>query len=124
MTTTARKTTARKTAAAVPARAKKPQDHRPPATEQPPEVLRATVAGHEWEVPAAAIDDFELLDDLNSLDQHGDPTRMPSVLRRLLGDEQWHKAMDVLRDPTTGRVSVEAGGDFVMELIQALNPSS
>ena len=33
-------------------------------------------------------------------------------------------AMDALRDETTGRVSIEAGADFVAELMQELNPSS
>ena len=106
----------------VPDNVKNPQDHKAKATPAP-EVLTATVRGVEWSVPADALDDFELLDDLNALDQKGDATRLPAVLRRLLGD-QWRDAMDVLRDEGTGRVSVEAGAEFVMELMGALNPNS
>jgi hypothetical protein len=85
--------------------------------------VSAEVRGKTWVVPADALDDFELLDDLNALEQRADATRLPSVLRRLLGD-QWRDAMDVLRDKDTGRVSVEAGAEFVMELMGALNPNS
>ena len=105
----------------IPAGVKVPQD-RKPKDEPKPETLTAAVKGREWSVPSDALDDFELLDDLNALEQRGDVTRLPSVLRRLLG-EQWRDAMDVMRDETTGRVSVEAGSEFVMELMGALNPN-
>lgn len=116
MSTTAKKTT-------VPAGAKKPTDHQAKAEEAPAE-LRCTVQGREWVVPTEALDDFELLDDLNALDQHQNAARFPSVMRRLLGETQMREAMDALRDAETGRVSIEAGADFVAELMEALNPSS
>ena len=111
-----------KTKMAVPDGAKVPQD-RKPKDEPKPETLTAYVRGREWSVPADALDDFELLDDLNALEQKGDATRLPAVLRRLLG-EQWRDAMDVMRNTETGRVSVEAGSEFVMDLMGALNPNS
>ena len=105
----------------IPANAKKPADHK--AKDDGPKDIVATVAGREWTVPAGALDDFELLDDLNALEQREDGTRLPSILRRLLGD-QWRPAMDAIRDKETGRVSVEAGGEFVSTLLGALNPNS
>ena len=116
MTTTAKKTT-------VPAGAKKPTDRQAKAEDAPAE-LRCTVRGREWVVPTEALDDFELLDDFNALERHQNAARFPSILRRLLGDEQMREALDALRDETTGRVSIEAGADFVAELMQELNPSS
>ena len=101
---------------------KVPQD-RKPKDEPKPETLTAYVRGREWSVPADALDDFELLDDLNALEQKGDATRLPAVLRRLLG-EQWRDAMDVMRNTETGRVSIEAGSEFVMDVMGALNPNS
>ena len=114
-------TTAKKTA--VPAGVKKPTDHQAKAEDAPAE-LRCTLRGREWVVPADALDDFELLDDFNALEQHQNAARFPSILRRLLGNDQMRDAMDALRDETTGRVSIEAGADFVAELMQELNPSS
>lgn len=105
----------------VPAGAKKPADHKPKKVEG--EDIVATIAGKDWTVPADALDDFELLDDLNALEQRDDGTRLPSILRRLLG-EQWREAMDSIRDEASGRVSIEAGGEFVKELMEALNPNS
>lgn len=101
---------------------KVPQDRKPKG-ESRPQTLTAHVRGREWSVPADALDDFELLDDLNALEQRGDVTRLPSVLRRLLGD-QWRDAMEALRDESTGRVTVEAGSELVMDVMGALNPNS
>ena len=111
-----------KTKALAPKAAKQPQDHKPKA-ESKPETLTGHVRGRDWTVLTEALDDFELLDDLNALEQKGDPTRLPSVLRRLLG-EQWRDAMDAMRNTETGRVSIEAGSEFVMDLMGALNPNS
>lgn len=111
MTTTTEKT-------AVPATAKKPQDRKP----KDDGTMTVTVRGVELTVDREAFDDFELLDDLNAL-ENGSPQRLPSVLRRLVGD-QWGKVMDGLRDKDTGRVSAEAGAGFVGELMEALNPNS
>lgn len=106
----------------VPDGAKVPQDHKGKAGSGP-DTITATVRGVDFTVPRDALDDFELLDDLNALDQRGDATRLPSILRRLLGD-QWRAAMDLLRDERTGRISIESGGQFVSELMEELNPNS
>jgi hypothetical protein len=110
-------------AAAKAAGARTPQDHQAKKPVVPEGKLGATVRGKLWLVDEEALDDFELLDDLNALDQRSDPTRMPAVLRRLLQD-QWSEAMDVLRDKDTGRVTVEAGSQFVFDLMEELNPNS
>jgi hypothetical protein len=127
MATTTRKTAAKKTTAARSATAraaKAPQDHKPKA-ELDEGSVTVEVRGEKWTVQKEVMDDFELLDDLNALDQRDDATRMPSVLRRFLGDEQFTKAMDVLRkESKVGRVTIEAGSEFVWDLMAALNPNS
>lgn len=104
----------------VPATAKKPTDRKPKVDESAP--LTATVNGIEFTVDRDALDDFELVDDFARMDD-GDATRMPSVLRRLVGDEQYRKALDSCRGES-GRVTVEAGTDFVAALLGELDPNS
>lgn len=101
----------------VPADVKQPQDRKP----KDDGTLTATVRGVTVTVSKDAFDDFELLDDLNAL-ENGSPQRLPSVLRRLVGD-QWGKVMDGLRGDN-GRVSAEDGAGFVGELMEVLNPNS
>lgn len=105
-----------------PKGAKQPEDHKPKADEPKTKSRVVTVQGHEFEVAAEALDDFELLDDLAQLDSEGGIARMPSILRRLLGS-QAKTALDQLRDPSTGRVSIDAGTSFVNELMETLNPN-
>lgn len=105
----------------IPDGVKVPEDHK---AKQQNGVRTVEVRGKQWDIQEDVLDDFELLDDLNALDQRDDATRMPSVLRRLLGDAQWKQAMDLLRDPDTKRVGMKDGAEFVMELMGALNPNS
>ena len=104
----------------VPKNAKKPQDHKQKAETPTPGSI--TVRGVEFTVAPDALDDFELLDDINELEQNGNPARLPSILRRLLGD-QYGQAMDLARDTDTGRVTVEAGAALVSDVLGALNPN-
>ena len=104
----------------IPEGVKQPQDRKPAAT---PETLTAKVNGVEFTVDAEVLDDFELLDDMSRLDD-GDASRLPSLLRRMLGSEQYRTALESCRDKDTGRVSVEAGAEFVGELMGALDPNS
>lgn len=106
---------------AVPADAKQPTDRKAKVESLPDEYV-TTVKGTEFSVPAAALDDFELLDDLNRSKKDG--TAIPSILRRFLGDDQYDAAMDLCRDPETGRVTIEAGATFLSELMEGVNPSS
>lgn len=85
---------------------------------------RISISGIVVTVPEEALDDFEFLDDLRSLQDNEDASRLPALLRRLVVAEDYRRVLEALRDPATGRVSVEAGSSFVMSLIEALNPSS
>lgn len=106
----------------IPADAKKPQDKKPKTVEV--DVHTVTVNDQEWTVEAAALDDFELLDELRELEAEENGTVLPSILKRLLGKEQYRRAMQAARDPESGRVTVEAGANFVQEIMGALNPNS
>lgn len=72
--------------------------------------------------PKEAFDDFEFLDDVGQLDKRNDATALPSLLRRLIG-EDFRRVMNELRDPKTGRVSVKAGSEYVLKVIGAVNPN-
>lgn len=90
-------------------RPKTPQDHKAPASST--EEITGTASGRQWVIPADALDDWELLEDLN------DPTgaSAPSAIRRLLGDGQYAEVKDLLRDPDTKRVSATAMTSFIEE---------
>lgn len=83
---------------------------------------RVAIRGIVVTVPEEHLDDFEVLDDMRALNDNQDPSRMPSLLRRLVGDD-FRRVLDALRG-ANGRVSVEDGSNYVLELIQALNPNS
>lgn len=71
-----------------------------------------------------ALNDFELLDDLVSMDEADGYTRLPGVMKRLFGKERFKEALATLRDPETGRVSVAAADWFLGEVLSGLNPTS
>lgn len=111
----------------VPKNAKRPTDRqakKPTAAEAADStVITAELLGHTWTVDAEALDDFELLDDLAALQHDEDVTRIPSALRRLLGKDDYRRALEALRDDK-GKVRVEPAADFMMALIEALDPNS
>lgn len=80
-----------------------------------------SAAGRDWVLSREALDDFELLSDLAELDKGNEKAivRIPAMLKALLGDEQYRAAMALLRDGSTGRVSVADGVGFVTELFGA-----
>ena len=119
-----------------PDAAKQPQDRKP--KEEKPKVVETTVKVGEREVDGwavttrgvtvhvakEALDDFELLDELGQM-QSGEAkslASLPSMLRRLVGTD-FKAAMDACRDKETGRVSVESGTTFVVDIFKALNPN-
>lgn len=61
-----------------------------------------TTSGFEYELDEAALDDYELLEDLCELDE-GDISKTISVLNRLLGKEQKDRLKEHLRSKN-GRV--------------------
>lgn len=96
---------------------KKPQD-RKPAADAP---IKVEVRGTTFTIDRAALDDFELLDDLARVED-GAGQRLPSLLRRLLGGD-YGRALDLIRDEDTGRVSLETGAELVQEIFEAVDPS-
>lgn len=133
----------------IPAGAKTPQDHKPEASKPKVEKVdielpdgtddngdpqTRTVPGRrvtmpvaiggtiDVEVPDEALDDFEVLDDIRAVQDDNDASRLPSLLRRLVGD-QYRDVLKALKG-TNGRVTTEAGSTFVMDLFAALSPNS
>lgn len=98
---------------------KQPQDHLKP---MPKDV---TVHGVTLSIDPSALDDWELLENVYSL--QADPKRnglnAVPILRSLLGDD-YQRVKDALRDPQTGRIPVEEVGGFLEELFSKLAPNS
>lgn len=84
---------------------------------------RVAIRGIVVTVPDEALDDFEVLDDIRAVQDQDDASRLPALLRRLVGTDDYRRVIDALRGPN-GRVSVEDGSTFVLDLFKALNPSS
>ena len=82
-----------------------------------------TVDGITVNVAADVFDDFELVMDLSELND-GNPLKIAPVFIRLLGKDQAKTVLNALRDPKTGRVSVEAGTTFIVSLMNELAPNS
>ena len=118
------------------AAAKAPQDHKP-KTEKPKVELveidvdngdgktrkakahRVALRGIVVTVPTDALDDFEVLDDIRAVQDTDDASRLPALLRRLVGDVDYRRVMDALRG-SNGRVSVQDGSQFVLDLFEAV----
>lgn len=120
---------------------KQPQD-RKPKQEKPQEVetkavrtkfmrdgreldgFAVTLHGVTVHVPYEAINDFELLDDLNRIEsgEVKNVTAVSSVLRKFIGDD-FKAAMNAIRDFETGRVTIEAGTRFLFDLMRGINPN-
>lgn len=81
---------------------------------------RVTINGTTVTVANEALDDFELLDDLSQLED-GKASRLPSVARRLFGDD-YRSILDELRGPN-GRVQIERATEFIRDVFGALNPN-
>lgn len=106
---------------------KKPADHlakkEKAKAEKTDTGWKVTLRGVTVDLPAEVFDDFELLDEIGAVEE-GKGNRLPALLRRLVGQEQFGTVMDGLRDKKTGRVSVESGAEFLSEVIQAVSPNS
>jgi len=80
--------------------------------EEKPTKLKVLVADQ-------SLDDWELLEELGKLD--GNPTMLPSVLNRLVGD-QYMSVLNAIRNES-GRVTITDGDKFIQQLLGAFNPS-
>lgn len=111
---------------------KTPQDRKPPAKKttspevdgfDPAKHLAHEVDGVTYLIDKGALDDFELLDQISRLES-GEAQCLPGVLRKMLASPaEFAKAMDSVRDPATGRVSIEAGGELVSKMLD-VDPNS
>lgn len=104
--------------------AKQPQDHKTP-NNQPKtvEVMGVTVT-----VGPAIFDDLDMVEYLYDLQnaQTGDGTGAFAIvpfLKKLCGD-QYMAMKDALRDPDTGRVSIDKVSEFIAQLLEQVAPNS
>lgn len=105
---------------------------------KPPKSLDVTVRGIDLSIPTAALDDFELVEDVveaQELESRDDAASDPEImgriaflslraLRRLLPESEMAKAKAALRDPKTGRVSNSGMLSLLGEIFEAANPNS
>ncbi len=103
--------------------AKTPQDHKQPKDK--PQTL--TVKGVEVTIDPAIFDDLDMVEYLYDLQNMADDATnsfaIIPFLHKLLGDS-YKQVKDALKDPETGRIGMQAVGDFVTELMQKVNPNS
>lgn len=104
----------------------KPQDHLPkaetPKVEKVDGGRKVTISGITVTVSDDALDDFELLDDLRAVDVDQNASRLPALLRRVVGDD-YPTVMDALRKKGEGRVKILDATEFIRDLFGVLNPN-
>lgn len=74
--------------------------------------------GFELTLDPDALNDAEILDDLERVDA-GEAWVAVRVLRKILGNEGKKRLYDHIRNPETGRVTYDAVGEALRELFQA-----
>lgn len=119
---------AKKPATKRPATAKAPQDRKPAVTaktEATEAEAKIVAGGREWIIDRVGVNNFELIDHINNVGKGGEVglSAAPVVMRAWLGREQYAEAMDMLRDPETGIVTMKAGYEFTLELVMS-DPNS
>lgn len=104
--------------------AKQPQDHKTPKNQpKTVEVMGVTLA-----VSPAIFDDLDMVEYLYDLQaaQEGDGTGAFAIvpfLKKLCGP-QYTAMKDALRDPDTGRVSIDKVSEFIAQLLEQVAPNS
>lgn len=104
--------------------AKQPQDHKTPKNQpKTVEVMGVTVT-----VGPAIFNDLDMVEYLYDLQtvQTGDGSGAFAIvpfLKKLCGD-QYTATKDALRDPDTGRVSIDKVSDFIAQLLEQVAPNS
>ena len=78
-------------------------------------VTGATESGFVYELEEESLDDYELLENLCDID-NGDVTKLVTMARRLLGEEQLESLKDHVRNEK-GRVSMEKMGEEISQII-------
>lgn len=97
---------------------KKPQDHKPKASE----VQTVTIRGVSLEVSPDIFDDLDLLDALDQV-QEGNALRLAGALRAVAG-EKYREVREALRDEETGRIPVKDAMEFFQEVMEKAAPNS
>lgn len=98
---------------------KKPQDRKVKASDD----YRVKYRNRVFVIEKDALDDIELLEDLNAADK-GNVQVLPSMLLRLIGKEQRDKAYELLRNKETGRVKSSEVSQFVADIFSQIDPKS
>lgn len=104
--------------------ARQPQDRKTPKNRpRTVEVMGVTLA-----VGPAIFDDLDMVEYLYDLQnaQEGDGSGAFAIvpfLKKLCGD-QYTAMKDALRDPDTGRVSIDKVSDFIAQLLEQVAPNS
>ncbi len=104
--------------------AKQPQDHKTPKNQ--PKTVEAM--GVTVTVGPAIFNDLDMVEYLYDLQtaQTGDGSGAFAIvpfLKKLCGD-QYTAMKDALRDPDTGRVSIDKVSDFIAQLLEQVAPNS
>lgn len=104
--------------------AKQPQDHKTPKNQpKTVEVMGVTLA-----VSPAIFDDLDMVEYLYDLQtsQSGNSAGAFAIvpfLKKLCGP-QYTAMKDALRDPDTGRVSIDKVSEFIAQLLEQVAPNS
>ena len=104
--------------------ARQPRDRKTPKNQpKTVEVMGVTLA-----VSPAIFDDLDMVEYLYDLQtaQEGDGTGAFAIvpfLKKLCGP-QYTAMKDALRDPDTGRVSIDKVSDFIAQLLEQVAPNS
>lgn len=93
-----------------PANAKKPQDRKPKKQTGP---IQFDFDGTDYEVDPTALEDLEVVEALQ------DEKHIPAV-RLILGDVQWSKFKESIRDKKTGRVPSDKAEPFITKMFDAV----
>jgi len=104
---------------------KQPQDRKPKATEQPSKAFEVTVRGVDLTIPADRFDDFELLFDMQTIDQNAGAEALPrliDVFARFLGIADAKRLIAAAK--ADGPLGIESGVALINEVFDALKATS
>lgn len=77
-----------------------------------------TKSGFEYGLEETAMDDWELFEDLTAVDD-GEQTKIISCAKRLLGEKQYNRLKEYLRDEK-GRVSISVMSNTIAEIFESV----
>lgn len=87
-----------------------------------------TVKDIELTVESDLFDDLEVLELLGKMnpsdDTKPDAGALPAFLKRVLGESQYKKVKNALRDTYDGRVHMDSVSDFIQEFISKVAPNT